>query len=72
MVMSIVKWWKDKFWQQLVIISITTMLIAFFFTYFISWGWILSILIVCIGGSVAGKLIINRLKQLYDETSNTF
>lgn len=47
---EVVKWWKNKWAVLLMVVGILTVGIGFVFAYFISWGWILTILVTAIGG----------------------
>jgi hypothetical protein len=47
---SIVKWWKNKWAVLLMVVGFLTVGIGFLFAYFISWGWILTLLVTAIGG----------------------
>ena len=47
---SIVKWWKNKWAVLLMVVGILSVVIGFLFAYFISWGWILSLVVAVIGG----------------------
>jgi hypothetical protein len=47
---NIVKWWKNKWAVLLIMVGILSIGIGFVFAHFISWGWILSLLVVAIGG----------------------
>lgn len=47
---SIIKWWKNKWAVLLMVVGILSVVIGFLFAYFISWGWILSLVVAAIGG----------------------
>lgn len=47
---NIVKWWKNKWAVLLMVVGILSVVIGFLFAYFISWGWILSLVVAAIGG----------------------
>lgn len=47
---SIVKWWKNKWAVLLMVVGFLTVGIGFVFAYFISWGWILTLVVTAIGG----------------------
>ena len=47
---NIVKWWKNKWAVLLMVVGILTVGIGFVFAYFISWGWILTLVVTAIGG----------------------
>lgn len=65
--MEFVKWWKNKFALLLTIVAIGTVIIAFLFAYFFSWGWIVSLVLAAIGGIsmriLMRKLIENIIEQ---------
>ena len=62
---EIIKWWKNKRAIILVLTLVLTVVIGFILAYFISWGWILS-LIVAVGGGITGGYII--MKMINDHT----
>lgn len=47
---EIVKWWKNKWAVLLMAVGILTVGIGFLFAHFISWGWILTLVVTAIGG----------------------
>lgn len=58
--MELVKWWKNKWALLIVVTGVLTVIIGFLFAYFISWGWILS-LIIALGGGVTMRVFINKM-----------
>ena len=62
-----IKWWKDKTFIKIWIVIMITMIIGFLLAYFINFGWIVTIVVSCIGGFIIRKIITNKL----DEISNT-
>ena len=66
--MELVKWWKNKWAVLAVTTAILTVVIGFLFTYFISWGWILS-LIIALGGGTTTLVFINKI--IDDSNKNT-
>lgn len=66
-----IKWWKDKSILQIIGTAFGAVILAFIPAYFLSWGWILSILIAVFGGITMRKLIIKKLNQIADETFKT-
>lgn len=57
---EIIKWWKNKWAVLIICTGVLSVVIAFLFAYFISWGWILSI-ITAIGGGITMRIFINKL-----------
>lgn len=47
---EVVKWWKNKWVVLLMLVGILTVVIGFLFAYFISWGWILTLVVAVVGG----------------------
>ena len=45
-----IKWWEDENLLSVILISIVSVIVAFLSSLFINNGWILSIVIACIGG----------------------
>lgn len=62
--METVKWWKNKWAVLIMIVGVLTVGIGFVFAYFISWGWILS-LVTAVGGGVTMRVFINKLIDEY-------
>lgn len=63
---EIVKWWKNKWAVLLIVVGVLTVGIGFIFAYFISWGWVLSLVIAIIGG-VGMRHTILRMIGVYDK-----
>ena len=62
-----IKWWKDKLLLQIMGTAIGSVGLAFIPAYFLSWGWILSILVAVSGGVIMRKLIIKKLDEVSNE-----
>ena len=62
---NIVKWWKNKWAVLLMVVGILSVVIGFLFAYFISWGWILSLVVAAIGG-VGMRHIVFRMIDEYN------
>ena len=63
---SIVKWWKNKWAVLLMVVGIfLTVVIGFLFAYFISWGWILSLVVAVIGG-IGMRHIVFKMIGVYN------
>ncbi len=64
---NIVKWWKNKWVVLLMVVGILTVVIGFLFAYFISWGWILALVVAAVGGIgmlfISFKIIENNSKN---------
>ena len=65
--MGFIKWWKNRLVVALICTALASVIIAFLFAYFISWGWIISILIALIGGLIMRKLIVKLLEQQFEK-----
>lgn len=60
MASEIVKWWNNKWAVLIMVVGVLTVGVGFLFAYFISWGWILSIL-TAIGGGIGISMLIDKL-----------
>ena len=61
---NIVKWWKNKWVVLLMVVGILTVVIGFLFAYFISWGWILTLVLAVVGG--IGMMFISfKIIEMY-------
>ena len=60
-----IKWWKDKTFLAVLCIVLVTMIVSFLVA-FLRCGWVLSIVVACLGGFGIRKVIIKKL----DETNN--
>ena len=63
---SIIKWWKNKWAVLLMVVGILSVVIGFLFAYFISWGWILSLVVAAIGG-IGMRHIALKMIGVYDD-----
>ena len=63
---SIIKWWKNKWAVLLMVVGILSVVIGFLFAYFISWGWILSLVVAVIGG-IGMRHTALRMIGIYDD-----
>lgn len=66
-----IKWWKDKTMLSVILISIFTVIAGFMLTYFIDWGWILTIIIAGISGLSIKHIITNRLNKEVEKLKNS-
>lgn len=64
-----IKWWKDKTFLAVMSVALVTMLLGFLMTYYISWGWIITVFIGAIGGLMIRKIVVNRLKERLNSPS---
>jgi len=62
--MELIKWWKDKTFLTILAVALLTMVVAFLLAYFIDWGWVLSIVVACLGGYAIRKVIVKKLDEL--------
>lgn len=62
-----VKWWKNKTVVTVFIIALIAMVLSFITAYFITWGWILSIIIAGTGGILIRRVIINAVNKWIEE-----
>ena len=60
---SIVKWWKNKWAVLLMMVGILTVGIGFIFAYFISWGWILTLVVTAIGGIGMRHIVFKMIDE---------
>ena len=63
---SFVKWWKNKWAVLLMVVGILTVGIGFVFAYFISWGWILTLVVTAIGG-IGMRHTAFKMIGIYDD-----
>lgn len=62
-----VKWWKNKTVVTVFIIALVAMVLSFITAYFITWGWIPSIIIAGTGGILIRRVIINAVNKWIEE-----
>ena len=60
--MEIVKWWKNKWAVLLIAVGISIVVVGFLFAYFISWGWILTLVVAAVGGFTI-RLIAKKMVE---------
>jgi hypothetical protein len=63
--MEWIKWWKNNTFLTILAIVLVTMLISFLVAYF-RCGWVLSIVVACLGGYTIRKVIVKKLDELAD------
>lgn len=68
MASEIVKWWNNKWAVLIMVVGLLTVGVGFLFAYFISWGWILSIL-TAIGGGIGIRMLIDKMITDYVKQS---
>lgn len=56
-----IKWWKDKTVREVLSIAIGAVVVAALLAYYISWGWILSLVVGASAGIAIRKIIIERI-----------
>lgn len=61
--MEWIKWWKDKTFLTILATCVVAIVLAFVFARFISWGWIVSMLIGVLSGLFIRKVIIKRIEE---------
>ena len=61
--MEIVKWWKNKWALLLIAVGISIVVVGFLFTYFISWGWILALVVAAVGGFTIRRIAKKMVEQ---------
>lgn len=69
-----IKWWKNKTFMTILGIALVAMVVSFLLAYFIEWGWILSIVVACIGGFLIRRVISKKMdevvKDIEDNNNN--
>ena len=60
-----IKWWKNKTFNILLVITLLILLITFLFAYLLEWGWVVSVIVALVGGFIIRKIIIKALDN-YD------
>lgn len=68
---ELIRWWKNKYAVAIISVGVLTVIIAFLFAYFISWGWILSIVMSAIGGITMRILITKLIEDYVNRRNNT-
>lgn len=58
-----IKWWKDKTFLTILATCLVAMVLAFVFARYISWGWIVSMLIGVLAGLFIRRVIIKRIEE---------
>ena len=56
---------------SVILISIFTVVIGFMLTYFINWGWILTVILAIISGLSIKHVITNRLDKEVERLRNS-
>lgn len=72
--MSWFKWWKDKTFMSVLGIALASMVASFLLAYFLDWGWIISIVVVCLGGVSIRRLLSKKIGEILDDfdSNNNF
>ena len=58
-----IKWWKDKTICEVIAIALGAVVVAALLACFISWGWILSLVVSITAGIAIRKIIIKRIEE---------
>lgn len=58
-----IKWWKDKTFLTILATCLVAIVLAFVFARYISWGWIVSMLIGVLAGLFIRRVIIKRIEE---------
>ena len=59
-----IKWWKDKTFLAMMVIAIIAVVLAYVFARFVTWGWIVSMLLGVIGGLGIRHVVVKKLNEL--------
>lgn len=69
-----IKWWKDKTFMTILGIALVAMVVSFLLAYFIEWGWILSVVVACLGGVAMRRVFSKKMdevvKDIEDNNNN--
>lgn len=59
-----IKWWKDKTFLAMMVIAIIAVVLAYVFARFVTWGWVVSLVIGVIGGLGIRHVVVKKLNEL--------
>ena len=65
-----IKWWEDEKLLSIILIGIVSVIAALLSSLFINNGWILSIVIACIGGICMRYFINKYSKSKFEKLEN--
>lgn len=66
------KWWKNKTALSIIGIALGSVLLAFLFAYFFTWGWYVSIAIALGGGYWIRTILFKKLNEMADKYDNEY
>ena len=61
-----IKWWKDKTIMSVILIALFTVIVGFVLSYFITWGWIPTIILAIVDGKIIKRIIDDRISEILD------
>lgn len=59
-----IQWWKDKTFLTIMVIAIIAVVLAYVFARFVTWGWVVSLVIGVIGGLGIRHVVVKKLNEL--------
>ena len=59
-----IKWWKDKTFLAMMVIAIIAVVLAYVFARFVTWGWVVSLVIGVVGGLGIHHVVVKELNEL--------
>ena len=59
-----IKWWKDKTFLAMMVIAIIAVVLAYVFARFVTWGWVVSLVIGVIGGLGIRHVVVKKFNEL--------
>ena len=59
-----IKWWKDKTFLAMMVIAIIAVVLAYVFARFVTWGWVVSLVIGVVGGLGIRHVVVKELNEL--------
>lgn len=59
-----IQWWKDKTFLAMMVIAIIAVVLAYVFARFVTWGWVVSLVIGVIGGLGIRHVVVKKLNEL--------
>ena len=59
-----IQWWKDKTFLAMMVIAIIAVVLAYVFARFVTWGWVVSLVIGVVGGLGIRHVVVKKLNEL--------
>ena len=62
---ELAKWWKNKNFLVTLAIVFVALVLSYVMARFVSWGWVICLLIGLIGGYNIHKFVVKKLDEKY-------